>query len=289
MRLYKKNRRVVIYGMKILLAIGILLNEGLLLAESSESEVVELFRYGQVQRNPNAYTIGKKGGVFLKIIENKKDQCLKLDQSGNYPIEKLNEELLVPANASGFFNCNLRALISRLKTPAQMLITPEPRGLSDGEPKEDVVFEDIWRQVAVEMSAKVPAENMLAAAVWYSGEKRNFARSAYILEKAHNYYHNNWFLELHHDAYALTSPTLIDQEIQKTKSEYLDIYSKNNKIALLTGIQNYVNSAEWPELQTPLRDIEKLKDVLVREYNYDPDNIIMLPNATYQGLLDALR
>ena len=55
------------------------------------------------------------------------------------------------------------------------------------------------------------------------------------------------------------------------------------------GIQDYTELSQWPRLKTPLSDIKKIRTVLVNEYDYRPENVFMLPNATYQEMLDALQ
>ncbi|MCP4755023.1 MAG: hypothetical protein GY866_29445, partial [Proteobacteria bacterium] len=235
--------------------------------------VVELFRYGQVEGNSSAYRIGENGGIFLKIIKGEKSRCLKLDKPGDYPIAQVMVETDESATFFDFFKCNLKALVLRLKTPSRMVITPIPRGASPDDKNSDRIFEEIWRKTVLGETADIPAENMLAAAIWYSGEKRNPARSAYILEKAYDQYRRDWFLQLHHDAYASTAPSSIDREVDKTKNSLLNYYSTDSNIALLIGVQNYGKDSGWPALRTPINDIRKLRNLLVHEYHFNPDNV----------------
>ncbi|MCP4753320.1 MAG: caspase family protein, partial [Proteobacteria bacterium] len=62
-----------------------------------------------------------------------------------------------------------------------------------------------------------------------------------------------------------------------------------SNIALLIGVQNYGKDSGWPALRTPINDIRKLRNLLVHEYHFNPDNVHMLSNASYQAILDSLR
>ncbi len=257
-------------------------------AETLAPEIVELFRYGRVIKNARTYEVGERSGVFLKILSKKGDRCLKFNQPGSYSLDQVKKEITQSKSVFDFFNCNLQALVLRLKSPSQMIMVPEPRGEGDDLPDAQQVFDDIWKQVVRGKSVSISAENMLASAIWYSGKGNNMARSSYILKQAYKQHRNKWFLKLHQDAYAKTSPAIIDQEIKKTQTELENLYHPDNNIALLIGIQNYGKQSGWPDLKTPINDIEQLQQTLIQDYHFNSSNIVSLKNATYQEILDAL-
>lgn len=249
---------------------------------------VELYRYGQVEKKADSYRIGKKSGVFLKIQTEGNSRCLYLDQPGEYHRDRLSRKVDKPAKLTELFSCNLRALALRIKTPAQVILTPQPRGDEvEGFPNARF-FESIWQQIVIKKGGDIPPENLLAAALWFYRSEKNPARTAYILEQAYQNTQNTWFLKLHHDAYAETSPAQIEQEVESTLNSVSALYSPRNNVALLIGIQNYEDGSGWTDLKTPINDINRLKNVLVTEYGFNHSDIYLLPDASYQDLLDAI-
>jgi uncharacterized caspase-like protein len=57
--------------------------------------------------------------------------------------------------------------------------------------------------------------------------------------------------------------------------------------ALLIGINDY---AHWPRLATPVRDTEKLQEILTERYGFSPNRIVTLTNqdATRENMIGAL-
>ena len=85
----------------------------------------------------------------------------------------------------------------------------------------------------LKISASIPKENLLAAAFWFYGKKNNPARSAFILEQTYKLNNDPWILDLHHDAYAASSPSQIENEVLQTKNRLDTTYSPESNIALL--------------------------------------------------------
>jgi len=255
---------------------------------SSVPVIVELYRYGQVEKKPSSYQIGEKGGVFLKIEKEGINRCVYIHQPGEYNRDQLTLNFAKQGQLSSFFKCNLRALALRIKSPAQIILIPEPRGDEASELADEQFFESIWQQVVMKKAGEIPLQNLMAAAVWFYKSKKNPTRAAFILEQAHKHYQNDWFLKLHHDAYAETSPAMIEQEVQTTLNAMLSIYSPQDNMALLIGVQNYEEDSGWTNLKTPINDINRLKHILVTKYGFNSNHIYLLPDATYQDLLDAI-
>ncbi|MCG8336072.1 MAG: caspase family protein [Proteobacteria bacterium] len=250
-------------------------------------KLTELYRYGEVRRGENDVTIGKRSGVFLKVLQQNETSCLFLDTPGTYRLNELKNPDFLANSKSGFFACNLKALALRLKTPAQMIAAPQPRGPITTTDQANQYFEKIWEKVALNRGETIPAENLVASAIWYSQDS-NPARSAYLLEKAYKQTNNSWLLELHHEAYASASPKQIEQELDNTRNRIESAYSPESNLALLIGVQNYKTASGWKSLNTPLNDINEIKSILVEDYSFKRENVYLLPDATYQQMLDAI-
>ena len=97
---------------------------------------------------------------------------------------------------------------------------------------------------------------MLAAGIWYVQQNRP-ERSAHIFRIAYQKYEQTWFLDLHKDAYALTTPDSIESEVSLTQHYLRNRYSQNNAFALLIGIQDYKKESGFDQLKTPLNDIRR--------------------------------
>lgn len=255
---------------------------------AAELSVVELFRYGSIEEHVSEYRIGRSSGIFLKLIRDKQERCIHLDQMGSYSTQQLEEELGTTGGMFEFFTCNLQALALRMKSPAQMLVHPAPRGnFNQRRQKPDELFEDVWRTVVQNRTNSIPSNNLVAAAIWFS-QNGNFARSAYLLEKGHQIYKSDWILQLTRNAYGETTREEIEREIEQTQYNLNNFYSPSQNIALLIGVQDYLADSGWEDLKTPLSDIQELRKVLIQEYKYDPERIFSLENATYQEILDSL-
>ncbi len=250
-------------------------------------QLSEIYEYGKIRKGDSSFSVGKNSGVFLKVINGKQSRCLLLDQPGKYEISQI--EIMASGTPGNFefFSCNLKALALRLKTPAQLIVVPEPRGPITTTEQTSQFYEKTWEQVVLNRNEKIPAENLFATAIWYY-KGNNPARSAYLLEKAYKQTSNPWLLELHQNAYSASSPDQIEDELKQTRNRIEAAYSPESNLALLIGIQNYKKDSGWNSLNTPLYDINKIKKVLVEEYSFNQDNIRLLPDATYQQLFDAI-
>ncbi len=253
----------------------------------NRTQLTELYRYGEVRWGMKDVTIGQNSGVFFKLRNQDEISCLLLDKPGSYTIKDFENPDSIAKAKSDFFSCNLKALVLRLKTPMQMIAVPKPRGLNPATDQAEQYFEKIWEKVVLNRDETIPAENLVASAVWYS-QANNPARSAYLFEKAYKQTGNSWLLELHHEAYASSSPKQIEQELGNTRNHIESAYSPESNLALLIGIQNYGKDSGWKSLNTPLSDISELKNILIHDYSFDEGNVHLLPDATYQQMLDAI-
>lgn len=77
-----------------------------------------------------------------------------------------------------------------------------------------------------------------------------------------------------------------DDTVSKNVTVEYSLYAAKN-YALLIGNQNYDDS-NIPELEEPLKDVNELYEVLTREYNFVPENVIMLKNSTKAEIIGKL-
>lgn len=77
-----------------------------------------------------------------------------------------------------------------------------------------------------------------------------------------------------------------DDTISKNVTVEYSLYAAKN-YALLIGNEKY-DDANIPELEEPLKDVSELYEVLVKDYNFAPENVIMLKNSTKSEIIGKL-
>jgi hypothetical protein len=79
---------------------------------------------------------------------------------------------------------------------------------------------------------------------------------------------------------------LADDTISKTITIEYSFYAARN-YALLIGNEKY-DDPNIPELEEPLRDATEMFNILTGRYNFDPENVILLKNATKSEIIGTL-
>jgi len=77
-----------------------------------------------------------------------------------------------------------------------------------------------------------------------------------------------------------------DDTISKNVTVEYSLYAAKN-YALLIGNQSY-DDPQIPELEEPVKDVNELYNVLTKEYNFAPENVIMLKNSTKAEIIGKL-
>jgi hypothetical protein len=78
----------------------------------------------------------------------------------------------------------------------------------------------------------------------------------------------------------------IDDTISKNVTVEYSLYAARN-FALLIGNEKY-DDPEIPELEEPVKDVTEIYNTLTRDYNFDPENVILLKNATKADIIGTL-
>ena len=78
----------------------------------------------------------------------------------------------------------------------------------------------------------------------------------------------------------------VDDTISKSVTVEYSLYAARN-YALLIGNQKY-DDPEISELEEPLKDAAEIYNTLTKEYNFDPENVILLKNATKAEIIGTL-
>ncbi|HLN21669.1 MAG TPA: caspase family protein [Bacteroidales bacterium] len=77
-----------------------------------------------------------------------------------------------------------------------------------------------------------------------------------------------------------------DDTVTKNITIEYSLYAARN-FALLIGNQNY-DDPQIPELDEPVKDVNELYNVLTKDYNFNPENVITLKNSTKAEIIGKL-
>ncbi|HLN55337.1 MAG TPA: caspase family protein [Bacteroidales bacterium] len=77
-----------------------------------------------------------------------------------------------------------------------------------------------------------------------------------------------------------------DDTVSKDVTVEYSLYAAKN-YAVLIGNQNY-DDPNIPELEEPVKDVTELSEVLIKDYNFLPDNVIILKNSTKAEIIGKL-
>ncbi len=212
------------------------------------------------------------------------NKLVELKKAGIYGLSEL---FTGRPSVSGRFLSFLSDLIAPRSYVSQVRVRSETGnfGLDDEQ-----TFDDLWQQLVLEDSQK-PSQfgnkDLLAMAAWYQ-QKGNAIRVAYLMERinASENGSNYVYREMRMDALQKVSLSDINKELQETRALAEKKYTPGNHKAILIGINSY-DEPSWQALKTPINDVEELKSVLVRDYFFSDNDIVLLKNATFDNIIGA--
>lgn len=154
-------------------------------------------------------------------------------------------------------------------------------------------YQQFWETLIRSESRKniletIVPDRYLAASVWYF-QKERFDRAAYILEQLSNIYPNNTFYgQLRKEALEKTSYFEISKEIKRSRKKIQTTFPKLRNIALLIGNNEYQHP-DWTQLENPIRDVLDLKAVLIEQYGFYEEDVLVRTNATEKEIYNAYK
>jgi caspase domain-containing protein len=186
---------------------------------------------------------------------------------------------------------NTLAFLKDLAQPRAYTSQSRVRGDSETMPENDAVyFEDLWEQIALEsetIKTGIATEDLIAAAAWFhQGGKP--VRTAYILERLNSSAsgENDFYQQLRLDSLQNVTLTEIRNELENTRDKINNRFESGNHKALLIGINQY-QDPNWQTLKTPIQDVRELKDLLIKEYLFEEQDVILLENAGFEEIIGA--
>ncbi len=185
---------------------------------------------------------------------------------------------------------NTLDFLKELAMPRSYTSQSRVRGDEAPEGSDKSYFEGLWEQIALESNKEptsIAPEDLISAAAWFHQEDKP-ARTAYILERLNSVpdTESDFFRQLRIDS--LHTVTLLDitTELEETRNRIQSKFEPGDHKALLIGINQY-QDASWQTLKTPIRDVHELKDLLIRDYLFENQDIILLENATFEEIISA--
>ena len=226
--------------------------------------------------------IGDNSAVFLQ----REGQLYQIRSAGIVPLEKIGQQSSVPYRKAIQF---LKGLVTPRRFIKQTRVRGDPK-----PPIEDdsSFFEWQWQQIVQESTdgtSQFSADTLLAVAAWYE-QKGNQARVAYILERLNTtgQQRNEFYQQLRQESFRGTTLADINQEVDNTKRRIASTVAPLHYKALLIGIDDYQNPY-WQKLENPVRDIRRLRDILISDYGLKPDDIILLENPAFDEIISAFQ
>ncbi|MCP4756366.1 MAG: caspase family protein [Proteobacteria bacterium] len=223
-------------------------------------------------------TVGKGSRLFLQ----RGNRLIRIESAGVYHYKDLEKrESMTIERALDF--------LDSLGRPRTFVSRSRARGDDRLKHKNDAeYFEDLWRQLVQEPSQQPSAfspEDLLAAAAWYR-QQGGKARLAYILERLDDStrHQDGFYQQLRNDALRGISLVEINGEVARTRREISSNLPSIRYKALLIGIDRYDNPT-WQTLANPIRDVEALGKVLLEDYYFRPDDILLLKNPTFDRII----
>jgi len=211
---------------------------------------------------------------------------IHVDQAGTYEITTLLEKKVsILSNALSF----LDLLISPRTYVSQKIARSNTQRF--GQQKSDnVFFENLWQDIAAEPESRMSYLNpkdLIACAAWFK-KKHKPARVAYILERLDGVTGQKApiFQSMRNDALQGITLIKINREVEKTRRQIATNLSSLDYKALLIGIDQYDHS-EWQDLENPIHDIQAIKEILIKDYYFQPEGVITLKNAKFEDIINS--
>lgn len=220
-----------------------------------------------------------------KVFLQRQQQLVQLQTSGKYSVNDLfhNRSTLLASTLS---------LLKKISSPRSYMSQARARGFLYSKEVDDPTFyENFWKEIIQQKSQQetsIPPQDLLSAAVYYE-QQGNSARVAYILERLSRSFpkQRGVYLRLRNEALQNVSLEEINLEVSKTKQAIaISVPVFRNK-ALLIGVDRY-DDPYWQSLNTPIRDVTALKDVLIQDYSFQSADILLLKNPTFDEIIGAL-
>jgi hypothetical protein len=220
--------------------------------------------------------------IYLQI----NDKMIHINQAGVYEIAGLLEkDYSILSNALSF----LELLVSPRTFVSQKIARGNTSTL-DQQNSDDIFFENLWQDIAGEPESQISQlnpKNMIACAAWFQ-KKQQPARVAYILERLDGLTGRSvpLFQTMRNDSFRGITLIQINHEVEKTRRQIALNLSSLDYKALLIGIDHY-NHPEWQNLENPVHDIQSIKEILIKDYFFQPEGVITLKNANFEDIINA--
>ncbi|MGK0289078.1 MAG: hypothetical protein ACI86H_000502 [bacterium] len=220
--------------------------------------------------------------VFLKL----RNQLIQLEKPQRYSLSLLfQQKSTILQKTLTFF--------TQLTKPRLFVQRTRIRG-SQKQKKENTdqqLFNKIWKNVVQQekIQGVLSINDLIATAGWFYQQKQP-ERVAYLLDRLTTELNskNEFYQKLRGEAFRATSFTKIQQEVEKTKREIRTNLPQVRYQALLIGVSQYEN-AYWETLKNPIRDVKKIRDVLIQQYQFKKEDVLVLENPTFGNIIQTFR
>jgi len=211
---------------------------------------------------------------------------IHIDQAGIYEITSLlKKKVSILSNALSF----LDLLISPRTYVSQKIARSNTQRF--GQQKSDAIFfENLWQDIAGEPESQLSHLNpkdLIACAAWFKQQQKP-ARVSYILERLDGVTGQrvSIFQSMRNEALQGVTLVKINREVEKTRRKIATNLSSLDYKALLIGIDQYDHS-EWQDLENPIHDIQAIKEILIKDYYFQPEGVITLENAKFEDIINS--
>lgn len=224
----------------------------------------------------------------LKSIELKSDaqiffrnqsKCFKIDQEGVFHFSDLLDQ-------ENSFLCKTELFLKRIINPRVVAGEYLPRGKKSLLlVREDVFFEQVWEDLVrgESYTERLSEQTLIGTAAYYEA-KENRERVAWVFSILAE--RNSIFKKFYQDTLGKVSLQAMNGEVAQSRKQLADRVSNRRNLALLIGVDHY-QSPDWQNLDNPVRDVNEIKKVLIKQYHFNKEDIIVLEDATFQGIIDA--
>ncbi len=226
--------------------------------------------------------LDRKSSLFLR----KGDKLIKIESAGVYSLYDLTGQ---PSSTIAGTLSFLKQLgrPSRLLTQSRARGEPELHKMTEAE-----YFEYLWERIVLEASGKAARrrpEELLATAAWYQ-QRNKPARVAFILERLNTVTENRsgFYRQMRIESLRGITLVRINQEVADTRRKIEQKGVSMRYRALLIGIDRYDNPV-WQRLKNPIRDVRALKKLLISDFSFNREDVLLLENATHDRIIAAFQ